>query len=111
MVNEASVAVQTRTIAGPSGPRVPETGKVYFWGHPERRIKIGATVRISNRHRELRSTTGVPGKMLATVEGGNDLEQAYHIRFAEHRLHGEWFAPHPDLLAEIERLSHRKDDA
>ena len=34
-----------------------------------------------------------------------DVEKEYHPRFAEHRLHGEWFHPHPDILAEIDRLN------
>ncbi len=32
-------------------------------------------------------------------------EQGYHGRFKAHRLHGEWFAPHPDILAEIARFT------
>lgn len=34
-----------------------------------------------------------------------DAERDYHARFAAHRLRGEWFAPHPDILAEIEHLN------
>lgn len=32
-------------------------------------------------------------------------ERAYHAMFKAHRLHGEWFEPHPDILAEIARLT------
>lgn len=47
----------------------------------------------------------VPVAILALRCGGRDVEQAYHHQFSEHRLHGEWFKPHPDILAEIERLN------
>jgi len=36
-------------------------------------------------------------------------ERAYHRQFAAHRLHGEWFAPHPDILAEIDRLKEAEN--
>ncbi|MBU1253573.1 MAG: GIY-YIG nuclease family protein [Alphaproteobacteria bacterium] len=104
MANKESVADHLLTNPCGGGPRVPETGMVYFWGDPSRKIKIGTTSRPAGRHRELRSTTGLPGKMLATVHGGTDLEQAYHRRFAEWRQRGEWFSPAPAILAEIERL-------
>lgn len=32
-------------------------------------------------------------------------ERAYHERFMKHHLRGDWFSPHPDILAEIERLN------
>jgi hypothetical protein len=43
--------------------------------------------------------------ILALTTGARDVERSYHERFAAHRLHGEWFAPHPDILAEIDRLT------
>lgn len=44
-------------------------------------------------------------QLRALTTGGAKQERAYHDRFAAHRLHGEWFSPHPDLLAEIARLN------
>lgn len=41
----------------------------------------------------------------AIGHGGAEQERAYHATFAQHRLRGEWFEPHADILAEIERLS------
>lgn len=41
--------------------------------------------------------------MLASTRYSGD---PYHLRFAAHRHgKGEWFSPHPDILAEIERLN------
>lgn len=32
------------------------------------------------------------------------LERKYHETFSTHRMKGEWFYPHPDILKEIQRL-------
>lgn len=84
-----------------------EPGVVYFWGSPSHRIKIGFTVQPDMRLRTLRYQFGcIANSFLATVDGTMDLEREYHRRFAEHRQgKSEWFAPHPDILAEIERLA------
>lgn len=83
-----------------------EEGVVYFWGNVNRRIKIGFTAQPDLRLRTLRYQFGpMASSFLVTVDGTAEDERAYHKRFAEHR-HGksEWFAPHPDILAEIDRL-------
>lgn len=145
MVNEASVAVHSRTIGAnevlpddvladlspaeqrayfkpcldaldwigeelaPSpSPRIQTTerrGVVYFIQGAGGAIKIGFTVRsVKERTVEYQAGSPVPLTLLATREGWQTLEAEYHRYFAEHRLHGEWFAPHPDILAEIDRL-------
>jgi len=89
-------------------PRIPRgLGVVYFFGNSKRRIKIGHTTNPEVRLRTLRYQFGLPCQgFLATVPGGQDLEASYHERFDEHRLgRQEWFSPHPDILAEIERLN------
>ena len=45
-----------------------------------------------------------PLKLLAVVPDGSQ-EAEYHRRFAEHRIQGEWFEPHEDILAEIKTLN------
>jgi hypothetical protein len=42
-------------------------------------------------------------EILLTLRAGY-LEGAYHQHFADLRVEGEWFEPHPDIFAEIERL-------
>lgn len=86
-----------------------DNGIVYFFGIRNRRIKIGHTIDLGLRLRTLRYQNGLPCvNYLATVPGGRELERAYHEKFAEHR-HGrtEWFSPHPDILAEIDRINRR----
>lgn len=69
-------------------------------------IKIGISVEPEKRLKALQTGYPYPLQIVCVVEGGGaELETAYHARFAAHRLHGEWFEPHPDILAEIERLN------
>jgi hypothetical protein len=67
-------------------------------------IKIGRSkqpsYRISTLHNDAR---GMPASKLAIVPNG-ELERAYHRLFARWRVEGEWFAPHPEILAEVERI-------
>jgi hypothetical protein len=81
------------------------TSVVYFVGHREHAIKIGTTVSLKNRYGALQANSPLKLEIFATRPGGQDREAAYHTQFAGHRLHNEWFAPHPDILAEIDRLS------
>lgn len=76
---------------------------VYFIGGDHGAIKIGRSVNVEVRLRTIQTHSPVPLRILATIEGGSR-ERLYHKIFAAHRLHGEWFAPHPDILAEIDRL-------
>jgi hypothetical protein len=81
------------------------TSVVYFVGHREHAIKIGTTVSLKTRYGALQANSPLKLEIFATRPGGQDREAAYHTQFAGHRLHNEWFAPHPDILAEIDRLS------
>lgn len=85
-------------------PRILE-GTTYFVGPEGGPIKIGFASRLEYRLKDLRTMNAYPLVVHAKVFGPLTLERAYHARFAAHRLHGEWFAPHPDILAEIERLN------
>lgn len=67
-------------------------------------IKIGRSKALEARMRELSRQRKCDVVLLASICGG-DNEPMYHWWFQEHRLHGEWFAPHPDILAEIERIN------
>jgi hypothetical protein len=78
---------------------------VYFVGADEGPIKIGWCKNIAKRLVELQCGNPARLSVLATAPGRSHLEAEYHRRFAAHRLHGEWFERHPDILAEIARLS------
>ena len=78
---------------------------VYFIRSAPGEIKIGKAIDVQKRLNGLQTSHPHRLQLLATTVGGKPAERAYHARFAEHRLHGEWFSPHPDILAEIERLN------
>lgn len=77
---------------------------VYFIRSGDGPIKIGLALDVEKRLRGLQTAHHEPLSVLAVTGGGQPQEIAYHRRFAAHRLHGEWFEPHEDILAEIERL-------
>lgn len=79
---------------------------VYFIAAGSGPIKIGMAANPKNRCKELQTSHHEKLSVLVTCAGGSEMERAYHERFAAHRLHGEWFDRHPDILAEIERLTN-----
>lgn len=74
---------------------------VYFIRSGERGpVKIGYSGNVANRFRKIASDCPPPAELLACIaDGGFDLEQELHARFADHRIGREWFRPHPDVLA------------
>jgi hypothetical protein len=87
----------------PVAKRIPEW--LYFIEAETGQIKIGIARDVDVRLAGLRTMSPVGLKLLVVVPGGHALERSYHVRFAAHRLHGEWFERHPDILAEIARLT------
>lgn len=83
----------------------PLPGFAYFIAGDDGAIKIGTALDVAKRLKGLQTSHPTKLSVLASVPGGRGAEQDYHARFAEHRLHGEWFARHPDILAEIDRLN------
>lgn len=77
----------------------------YFIGGEDGPVKIGFTDNLPKRLKALQSHSPVPLQVLAVTGGGIFAEMEYHERFAQHRLHGEWFERTPEIEAEIERLS------
>jgi hypothetical protein len=87
-------------------PEVVPLAGVYFAGSGEGPVKIGHTRDWVSRIKALQ--TGHPWKLnllAIVVDADTSVERDYQMRFGRHRLHGEWFSPHPDILAEIERLT------
>lgn len=65
-------------------------------------IKIGVAANPGDRCRTLQLTSPCPLVVLATIRGvGQAHETQLHKKFAEHRHHGEWFEPAPELLAYV----------
>ena len=85
-------------------------GTIYFFGcESSREIKIGITSgRVEKRLATLQTARGHKISLLATLPGTTKLERALHDRFSQHRLKGEWFMPHPDILAFIAQIQGSK---
>jgi hypothetical protein len=67
-------------------------------------IKIGYTDNLDQRRLQLQVHYGTSLALLATMEGGKEVERAIHERFAAHRIgRTEQFRPAPELLAFIGR--------
>ena len=81
-----------------------ETGTTYFIGGETGAIKIGRSVNADVRLRDIQACCPIPIRLLATRKGASR-EKMYHRLFAADRLHGEWFARSPAILAEIARLN------
>lgn len=80
------------------------TTKIYFIAALKGPIKIGLALNPRDRLRGLQTSHPKKLRLLADTPGDHGLEASYHHRFAAHRLHGEWFAPHADILDEIRRI-------
>lgn len=55
------------------------------------RVKIGWSIKHSNRQKDIQSCCPVTLQVVHTEPGGRPREQALHLQFAADRLHGEWF--------------------
>lgn len=90
----------------PARPRSvgPRSGWVYFIGAEsgEGPIKIGFSARPQERLNQLQTGSGHRLVIIGTFEASEEVEIELHSQFAEHRLHGEWFARVP-LLEELIR--------
>lgn len=84
--------------------RFPEGSFLYFIQIHSGEIKIGAAKDVKRRMQTLQVGMPHPLKLLYAAPGLGELEREFHEQFADHNIQGEWFAPHPDILAEIERL-------
>lgn len=65
------------------------------------RIKIGTTIQLSYRLKQLASEFGDDLEVLAIIDGDRPEERQLHRKFAHLRTVGEWFEPGDDLLGFI----------
>jgi hypothetical protein len=84
-------------------------GTVYFvQSGTDGPIKIGFTTRaIEQRLANLQTAHAEKLRLLAQITGDRELERELHRRFVLHRMNGEWFEPHPDVIAFIADVTKR----
>lgn len=73
----------------------------YLQAAPDGLIKIGTTNDLATRLRTLMASCPVVLTLLRTHAGSHVTERSLHELFYKHRSHGEWFYPHPEILAHI----------
>lgn len=61
-------------------------------------VKIGYAVDPERRLKLLQIGTPASLRIIRTIEGDRLTESAAHKRFAEHRITGEWFRYHQDMM-------------
>jgi hypothetical protein len=91
-------------LAAERAKAFPDVALVYFVqqvGAVDAPVKIGTTRTRLLRQRLGAIQNGSPVKLeiVAAMLGDRQREQQLHREFAEHRLHGEWFAMNPALRA------------
>lgn len=67
-------------------------------------IKIGTSFWPESRLQSLMCWSPVDLEIVATVEGGFELERRIHSQFADHHIRNEWFRNNPRLDALIEAI-------
>lgn len=88
----------------PSGP-MPMGNLVYAIEGPMGHVKIGTTMNLPARVKELQTGSPVPLRVLAACPGDIRLESALHAKYARYRLSGEWFAlPQDELQALLAQM-------
>jgi hypothetical protein len=65
-------------------------------------VKVGTSHDLQLRLQQLQGANPHPLKILVAVPGDEKREVEIHFALAKHRLHGEWFAAHPEVLEFIE---------
>lgn len=89
----------------PYEPRLIGQSVVYFVqageGGP---VKIGTTKDIKTRLIDIQIGCWVEIRLLAELPGNATSEAAFHRRFEEHWIRGEWFRPHEELMRCIEHI-------
>lgn len=66
-------------------------------------IKIGVARNVKKRMAQLQTGQPYTLELLATMPGNVTVEQRLHLKLRAHRMSGEWFEPHENVLAEVRR--------
>lgn len=65
-------------------------------------IKIGVSTNVTTRVGAIRASCPVPVKLLGSFYGDYGDERSLHMRYEEHRSHGEWFRDCRQIRAMIQ---------
>jgi hypothetical protein len=77
---------------------------IYFLSAGDK-LKIGFTSDLNQRMTSLSATSPVPLTLLHSTPGTMADERSWHRRFADYRLHGEWFRLQGELAAYLAEVA------
>ena len=69
--------------------------QVYFAQKSDGKIKIGSSINVEDRLRQLRTGAGENLVLLYQIDGSTAKEKLIHEILKDARVHGEWFSPGP----------------
>lgn len=83
-----------------------EVGIIYFIkSSNNHEVKIGFTSGdVAKRMSTLQTSHPYKLELLATIPGDTKFESELHNTFQQHRLRGEWFKPHPDVMTYVSNI-------
>ncbi len=73
-------------------------GGFVYLAHCAGLYKIGHSVNVKQRLRELQTGSAHSIELVSMMEGGREVEQRLHDQFSADRVRGEWFKPSTALL-------------
>ena len=76
----------------------------YFVQAATGQVKIGRSKRLADRLEALRACSPVKLRLVGWAPERGWLENQLHFTFGRHRLHGEWFRPHPRMKRLLDEL-------
>ena len=76
-------------------------------------IKVGLSNDVTARLRSLGTDSPDQLSLIGVIASSEAqaIEERIHFKLRHHRSHGEWFHPHPELLAIIKEFSTTLEDA
>jgi len=86
-----------------ANPHLRLGGKVYAIGAETGMVKIGTSIDMVDRLKNLRATSPCKLELLLIFDGGMLVERALHRKLKIHHDHGEWFRPDPAVLDALNR--------
>lgn len=100
---EAADAINARLALHDDILETPTRWIYFIRGKEGGPVKIGVANDPKKRLADLQRTCPVELEIIGSRPGDTFAERELHDRFADFRVHGEWFEPSPVILAEAER--------
>lgn len=86
----------------PTTPVLPSRYVYFIQAGEDGPIKIGSAKKPGERLATMQTGNHVELRLIGFAPVPAESETGLHLRFAKHNIRGEWFHPHPDVLAVVE---------